>query len=53
MQCRTDLIIFLCKGFIEASEDGYNNTVNLGRSLVDDDHYAKEDIEEKVVIVNA
>eukprot|EP00794_Sanderia_malayensis_P015984 gene15984-17594_t len=36
------------KGHIDASEDGYQNTVKLGKGLVEDDHYAKEDIQEKL-----
>ena len=42
---------YVGQGYIDASEESLNNTVQLGNKLVEDDHYAKPDIEEKVTIL--
>ncbi|XP_065068119.1 spectrin alpha chain, non-erythrocytic 1-like [Rhopilema esculentum] len=41
------------QGYIDASEGGFNSTVELGTKLVDEDHYAKEDINEKLATLDA
>lgn len=41
---------FLNQGYIEAQEEGFDKFFSSGKELVDGDHYAADEIKEKVSV---
>ena len=40
--------MFYCQGEIDAREDSYESTLDAGTKLVETDHYAADEVREKV-----